>query len=314
MLRIALIGAGAHSTHNHAPALRDYARQHAGRVELAVVCDRDPERAERARTDFGFSRACGRIEDLDDGGGIGAVVAIVPIDAALDVTRALLPRRIPLLIEKPLGSGIAQARALAAEVAASGVPVMVSLNRRFDPGLAAGLAWARERGPARCIHGTMKRHGRLEPEFVWGTGIHLIDALCHVTGPLRLRSCATPAGPGGCARTATLEGRHGEIVALEILPACGRVEERISLAGDNWSVDIWTGAVHPWRVRAYENAQVALDARAPDTEPLHVRNGTAAETDAFLDAVTGRRRFPAPTPSDALAASELAAELAGAGA
>src|SRR4051794_41699607 len=56
------------------------------------------------------------------------------------------------------------------------------------------------------------RTGRREPDFLWGTGIHLLDAMCYALGPLTLAEASTAvvAGPGGCGRVVRLEGRSEE--------------------------------------------------------------------------------------------------------
>jgi predicted dehydrogenase len=224
------------------------------------------------------------------------------------VTQALLPYRVPLMIEKPLGANLQQARALVAAVEAAGVPVMVSLNRRFDPGLRLALHWIGERGPIRQVHGVMRRCRRLEPTFLWDTGIHLLDALHFVAGPLSLISQHAPAGPGACWCTAHLAGERGLAATVEIAPACGREEEHLSLTGDGWSVDAWTGSPHPWRVRAFHDGRCVLDAAAGD-EADYLRCGSYAETASFIDALLqGHARF-SPTPAEALPASELTALL-----
>jgi len=306
MINVALVGAGGHSMGCHAPALQLFAAEHAEWVRLAAVCDLDEEKARQAAAAFGFARAYSSIERMMGEERLDAVVSVTPIVATQAVTRELLPYGVPLLIEKPLGNGIAEARAIAEMI--GDAPVMVSMNRRFDPGINRALAWAREQGAIRFVRATQLRPGRDEADFVWGTGIHVIDALNYLVGPLRVAQAAVSEGPGGCWRAATLEG-PGAVVHLEILPTVGRIEEQFRLAGDEYCVDVWTHFAHPWRVEGYRNFELVLEEQADLDTPGCVNNGTYGETEAFLTAIHEGRSLPGPSVRDALQSSELAEEL-----
>lgn len=310
MLNIALVGAGGHSLGCHAPALRLYADRNPGRIALAAVCDLDPAKAARAAAQFGFREAVTTINAL---GAVGearpdALVAILPIPVMAAITPSLLRLGIPLLIEKPLGPGLVEAQALCDAVASAGAAdrVMVSLNRRFDPGVTMALEWLRRQGPMRHVHGLMMRAARTEPDFVWGTGIHLVDALWHAAGPLHLQAgrAVCPGGRSDTWRTAELTGRDGCLVRCDIQPAGGEWEERIRIAGDGYCVDIRTGVLPPWRVRAVRDMKLELEAGSPPGEPPCVANGAYAETAAFVDAVETGRPMPV-TVRDALASSRI---------
>jgi len=307
MINVALIGAGGHSVSCHAPALQLYAAEHPDEVRLAAVCDLDEGKARGAAAEFGFARCYASIDRLFNEEQPDAVVSVTPIAATLPVTRQLLTYGVPLLIEKPLGRDLAEAREIADMV--GDAPVMISLNRRFDPGLNRALAWAREQGPIRYARGAQLRPGRDEPDFVWGTGIHLIDAANYLAGPLRiLHAAAMPEAPGGCWRAAMLAG-PGVAVILEILPTVGRIEEHFRLAGDEFCIDVWTHFAHPWRVEGYRNFDCVLEEQASPDTPGCVNNGTYGETEAFLSAVLECRPLPGPSVRDALHSSELAAQM-----
>lgn len=308
MINVALIGAGWHSLGFHAPALQLFAAEHPEWVRLAAVCDLDEAKARKAAAEFRFARAYPSIARMFSEEQLDAVVSVTPIAATLAVTRELLPYGVPLLIEKPLGNGIDEAREIVALVGEA--PVMVSMNRRFDPGLNRALAWAREQGPIRFARATQLRTRREEADFVWGTAIHVIDALNYLAGPLRVARAAAPEGRGGCWRTATLEG-PGVVAHLEILPTAGRVEEQFRLAGEEFCIDVWTHFSNPWRVEGYRNFELVLEEQASPETPDCVNNGTYGKTAAFLTAVHEGRPLPGPSVRDALRSSELAAEVQG---
>jgi len=317
VIHVALIGAGGHSLSCHAPALQHFAAQHPEAVRLAALCDLNLAMAQQAAEQFGFARACASIDDLfRTAERIDAIVAILPFPVIQASTGRLLPRRLPLLIEKPLGRTIAEARAISAMITREDAAsrVMVSMNRRFDPGLAMGLEWTRRQGPFRHVHASMRRTGRTEPDFVWGTGIHLIDALNYVAGPLRLHEDRTlcpgrPAAGPDCWRVATFTGRDDCTVVLDILPDSGGWEESIRIAGKGYHVEIHSGVYPPWRVRAWRGMQMELDASSAADAPVFISNGSLGETSAFLDAVSAGRPLPGPSVAEALASSELAAQL-----
>ncbi|MBI3945666.1 MAG: Gfo/Idh/MocA family oxidoreductase [Armatimonadetes bacterium] len=302
MVQVVLVGAGSHSTTQHAPSLQRYVAEHPGRARLAAVCDLDPARAERAAAQFGFARTYTRVADLLAAERVDAAVLVMPIPAILPMLAPFLERRIPIEIEKPMGTGIGQERAIAAQARAAGSPVMVSFNRRFTPGLRLALEWARAQGPVRCARGAMLRSGRVEPDFIWGTGIHLLDALCGALGPLTIPqgAGATVEGPGGCWRAVRLDGPNGVAVTVEILPACGRTEECYRFAGDGYCVDVWADAAHSWRVEGYRGGKRDLFREAAPDEPGFVSGGIYHETAAFLDAVAAGRPLPGPTPDEAM--------------
>lgn len=310
MLNIALVGTGRHSRRNHAPALRRLATESPDKVNLAVVCDLNRVAAERVRAEYGFQRVAGSIEEMFSCGGVDAVVAILPVPVILRTTEELLRYGKPLMIEKPLGSGPAEARRLAAAVRDAGLPVQVSLNRRYDPGLRLALDWARSQGPITSLHGRMLRHERLEPDFLWGTSTHLLDTLCFVAGPLVLPAGGAAAAPGKtrCNRVGRLEGATGIAVTFEILPDCGRVDERITLAGQGYHVDVGIGTTAPWSVDAWRDGKPAWSRRGQPDEPEFLRNGAAAEMDAFVsNLITGSPLMP--TVGSALHATHIAEEL-----
>ena len=310
VLNIALIGAGWHSLAHHAPALHHFAQQHPGQIRLAAVCDLDSAKRADACTRFGFEQDFSDFEDMLKQFRPDAAVVVLPVPMMVAAAKAFLHHSIPLLIEKPLGTDIHQTRSLHRTIAHA--PIMVSLNRRFDPGLKLALQWIDQHGSIRAVHAAMLRVHRREPEFVWSTGIHLLDTLCLIAGPLSATqvNSAVPGPQPNIWRLARLENcTEGPAVSIEIMPGCGRMEERFRFAGDNYCLDLWTGTNHPWRVQAYHNGQLQLDQQSPPDQPEHLRNGTYRETVAFLNALINQQPLPCPSIDDALPSCELAWQL-----
>lgn len=311
MLRVALIGAGNHCRSNHAPALHHFAAEHPDAVELAAVCDLDDAKAERFREQFGFRQAFTGIDAMLDAAEVDAIVAVMPIPAILPVARQLFARGLPVLMEKPLGQDVNQARAIVAAAEATGCPVMVSMNRRYDPAVLRARDWMSGLGPLRAIHGVQLRHRRVEARFIWGTAIHVLDLMVHLAGPLRLRAGSVASAPfeAGVSRMAVLDGEGGVVGSVHILPCCGRVEERVRACGDDWCVDIWPGGVQPWRIEGWRDRELDLVEQCPEGEPEFRRSGALNETAAFLGALLRGEPLPGPAPADVMPAAELAAGL-----
>ncbi len=308
MHRIALVGCGWHSVNHHAPALARVQEELRGEIEV-TVCDIDRAKAEATRARHGFAAAAMGQEDLLQQD-FAAAIVVLPVPMLLESARAWASRGVPLLLEKPLGVNLDQAREIAQIARDSRRGIMVSLNRRFDPGLSLALDWVRGQPPVRFIGGRMYRVEREDPDFLWSTAIHLLDAMCFAAGPLTLSS-----RPGqsmewipGCGGIALLSG-DGLVGTAEIVPVSGRIEESIRMTGAGWCLDVWTGTSHPWKVRAFRNGELELDSAADETEAEFVRNGTYTETNAFVSAVLEGQPVPHPWPTDALVSSQLAATL-----
>ena len=114
-MKIAVIGTGRMGAYR-AEALRR-------RGHDVVVASRDPAR--------GSPREAVLSADLD-----GAVVSSSTDRHRADI-EACADRGVPVLSEKPIALTLADTRAALGRVAATGTPLQVSFQRRFDPGFAA---------------------------------------------------------------------------------------------------------------------------------------------------------------------------------
>lgn len=125
-LRVAVIGVG-HLGKFHA---KIYA-EHPG-AELVCLVDASIERARALAQELG----CAAYEHLDElPDGLDAVSIAVPTVAHAAVALPLLERKIPVLIEKPLASTLAEADQILAAAKQSGTAVAVGHVERFQPGL-----------------------------------------------------------------------------------------------------------------------------------------------------------------------------------
>jgi len=260
MIRIGLLGAGWHAVNDHAPALRAASgeAEFSGGVALTGVCDADAVKASAVAREFGFGCVFETLEAMLPR--VDAIVSVVPPGAMLDVVKTIIRSGRPVLIEKPLGTNLADAALLAQML--DGHPHMVSLNRRFDPAVAIARRWINEQSsPPRAIHGVMTRRDRVERDFIWSTGIHLCDLMCFLVGPLNL--IAGNAGCFGAGCVGLLRGTDGLSGTVHIHPSCGRVEEVVDVFGGDWSVHITTGTQRPWNVQCWKGGDIAIGGGMP---------------------------------------------------
>lgn len=295
MLRLALIGCGGHSEQAHARSLAHYVRQYPGEVELAAACDRDSSRAERFCQTYGFARAYAEIEAMLDAEKPDGVFSILPVEQTASTGKMLLQRGIPCVIEKPPGASLNEALVLAEVAEQTATPHLVSMNRRFNPFLNRARIWSAENGALRYVRGQMFRHARREEDFLWGTGIHLVDALVYIGGDVEAFDVRTIASSGPAPPWFLISVRFasGCVGHLEILPTCGVVEERFELFGDDFRACVTTMGVQGEALRCWKNGKLALEEDIDENTPLFLRDGSFEETSAFINGLKqGARLSP----------------------
>jgi predicted dehydrogenase len=136
-VRVAIVGAGIWGT-NHALALSTHAR-----AQVALVCDRDEARARRAAERFG----CAWTTSLDEvaASDVRAVTIATPDHLHRDPALAMLAAGKHVLVEKPLATTVADARAMVDAAERAGVHLMVDFHARWHPLFMGAKAYV-ERG------------------------------------------------------------------------------------------------------------------------------------------------------------------------
>lgn len=307
MIRIALIGGGDHSRGNHLPAVARYVSLHPGEIELAAFCDLRPEVAESVSHEFGFARSYTTLDEMLGAETLDGCIAVTPLPATIAVAKRIVSAKVPLLMEKPLGATMAEAEEIRAYVARKGPRVMVSMNRRFDPAIAAACAWRSDR-PLQYLRGTMLRDARIEADFLWGTAIHCVDAMRAIAG--KVRDCAIRPrrmdGVRWCV--ADLAFESGAAGTLEVMPSCGSRAETYEMFGAGYRVLARAGEIDSGEVICYENDQVVHSEQPACDTPSFVANGAYAETEEFLASL--RENRPAhPTVEEIWQSVELCHRL-----
>lgn len=107
-------------------------------LALTAICDPDP--GARALADATGARYFDSVDDLIASRMADAAVVAASNAAHLPLGRALLQAGLPVLMEKPLTSTLAEAEELAGIVEATGVPLLVGHHRRHNPIIRAAKA------------------------------------------------------------------------------------------------------------------------------------------------------------------------------
>jgi predicted dehydrogenase len=308
MVRLVLLGAGSHSQGNHLPALARYVSEHPGQVSLVAVCDLDRRRAEEAAMRFGFERAYADLDEMLRAERPDGCVAITPIPVTAQVAEQVARHGVSLLMEKPPGATVQEARRIVDLAEETGARVMVSMNRRFDPALREALAWWGNR-PVQYVRGSILRVARREPEFILGTAIHPLDAMRYIAGDVRAAQAEVREVDGVRWYVIRLAFEGGAMGVLEVMPTAGCGAESYELLGAGCRALAGAGDQGSGQVRCWQGGELVVDSDPTAGLPSFIRNGTYAETAEFLSALW-EDRFPHPSPAEVLRSVELCHRVA----
>ncbi|HEV7884612.1 MAG TPA: Gfo/Idh/MocA family oxidoreductase [Solirubrobacteraceae bacterium] len=127
-LRIAIAGFGLAGEVFHAPLIAATEG-----LTIAAIATSNPVRGARAQAQYPGAAV---VRDADallaDADRIDALVVATPNRLHVPIARAALHRGLPVIVDKPIAPGAADAQALVADFAAADVPLTVFQNRRWD--------------------------------------------------------------------------------------------------------------------------------------------------------------------------------------
>jgi predicted dehydrogenase len=125
-LRVAIVGYGLSGRCFHAPLIATTEG-----LEVATVVTSSEDRRAEVEAEHPGARVMATLAEALDAGPDLLVVA-VPNTAHVEVTTAAIEARVPVVVDKPLASTVAEAEGLARLAAAADVPLSVFQNRRWD--------------------------------------------------------------------------------------------------------------------------------------------------------------------------------------
>ena len=315
MIRLGLIGCGEHSEGGHAVPLARYNEAHPDEVELTAVCDLKIERAQLFCSRYGFLHVYSDLNEMLGRHQLDACIAVVPVEKIPQVGIQLLERRMPCVVEKPLGASLADVEALRSASRKTGTPNMVSVNRRFMPFLNRALAWSRDQGPLRYVRCTFTRHARSEPQFLSETGVHAMDTMRYIGGEIRNTNIRTLKHTDAEADwyAIDLEFTNGDSGRIDVLPTCGLREETYEMMGENFRAVV-TCPFGPQRgFRCYRENRVVLEEYESAATTEDVVNGFYDEAAALIGALRAKQDLQ-PSIEDVFPSVQLCLQLAAQGA
>ena len=311
MIRIALVGCGEHSKASHAAPLARFAARHPDEIQLVAACDLNRERAFEFCRSFGFAQPYEDFDRMLDVEKPDACVSVMPMEKIGEVGIKLLQHGIPCVIEKPLGTSLLEIERLARVARETQTPHMVSVNRRFMPYLNQARSWMQQHGPLRYVRASQVRHQRSEPDFIWSTAIHVIDALRHIAGEVEeFDVTVSPAGISGATwYVIALRFESGATGQVEILPTAGMVEESYELFGEACRARVTAGSGTQRSLECWANGEQLIGSRATEKEPEDLRNGAYQEVEEFVRALQIGSR-PQPCIDDILPSARISFAIA----
>jgi myo-inositol 2-dehydrogenase / D-chiro-inositol 1-dehydrogenase len=311
MIRIAIAGCGEHSRASHAAPLARYAGAHPAEIELVAACDLDADKAAEFCRSFGFVRPYKDLDEMLRVEKPDACVSVVPMEKIVEVGIKLLERRIPCVIEKPLGTSMTEIERLAQVARDTQTPHMVSVNRRFMPYLNQARSWMREHGPLRYVRATQVRWQRSEADFIWSTAIHALDALRYIAGEVEAFEVTLPQPINDRAPwyVIALRFENGTAGQIEVLPTAGMVEESYELFAEGSRARVTAGAGPQRSLQCWKDGELVIESQANEEQPEDLRNGAYQEVEEFVRALqTGVR--PQPCIDDILPSARISFAIA----
>ena len=306
MIRIAIAGCGEHSRASHAAPLARYAAAHPDEIELVAACDLDMDKAVEFCRSFGFVRPYKDLDQMLSVEKPDACVSVMPMEKIVEVGIKLLERRIPCVIEKPLGTSLAEIEKLGQVARDTQTPHMVSVNRRFMPYLNQARSWVREHGPLRYVRATQVRHQRNEADFIWSTAIHALDALRYVAGEVVTFDVMQPTA---LWYVIALRFESGAVGQIEVLPTAGMVEESYEFFAEGCRARVTAGSGPQRSLQCWKEGELVIDSRCAEEQPEDLRNGAYQEVEEFVRALqTGAQ--PQPCIDDILPSARISFAIA----
>ena len=182
MLRAGFIGAGGRARSAHYPALALLEG-----VEVAAVCELDPERMQLVVDEYGFRKTFTDHREMLARVDLDVVYCVMHERWVLGPALDCLNAGKHLFIEKPPGADSGETRQLLDAAVANGVYCMVGLQRRYAAVTREARRRVAARGPVSVAVVTFNKRilggdGKEFSTTLWDDVIHVVDLLRHMAG------------------------------------------------------------------------------------------------------------------------------------
>jgi predicted dehydrogenase len=324
-IRVGLVGAGRMSGHH----LRGFAR--AG-VEVAAVCDPNPDAADAAAALAGGAETFRDIRDMLRGADLDAVDIAVPHHLHADFALAALESGRHVYLEKPLAATVAEGRMLVDAAERSDRVFMVGHNLLFHPAVRAARRCLADREIGRIVTVEAWTSGWLDLEpgdfrldaaqtggGAWiDCASHLLYTLEAMLGPFAAVRAVLNAGESrvGAEDTAVAAGRFDSGASATLRMSYSDVDAASSSGWpDDWRTGyVIRGTLGRLEVEVLPRAVVRFQQLGHESEVAELDSDFGLSFDSaileFIDSIR-EGRAPAVTARDALRTLSQIAEAPG---
>jgi len=214
----------------------------------------------------------------------------------------------PVFCEKPLALTLAEASRAVEACRKAGVVLGIGTDKRFWPSMQALRRVVASGGLGEILHVEAHNSNEVSRDFAesWrdapdespgggmtGTGIHALDALISIAGPVRSLHAQLLAG------AQRPEPRDTISVVFEFASGISGTMATVRATPFYWRVHVF-GAKGSAEALGRDRLVVRRSGAQPVAQTLGPLDALRAELDAFADAVAGRAPYPIPV-SDMLA-------------
>lgn len=310
-IRVGFIGAGDWGRQKHLPAIA-YVREHyADRfdVQIAALCERNPEIAAQVSGEYAIPTVYGELETFAADESLDCYAVVIDPRGLCSVLETLYQRRVPIFTEKPPGVSLDEARHLAQTI---DVPNLVAFNRRYFPIIGQFKKLLADLEGIYYVDCSFYRHERRDSKwfregthpgavpFVVGTGLHAINLLDYLFGDIA--TVSTKELAVGADETAAwlcdLDFCSGVQGRLKMLPCSGSAVEWIEVHSPRRSLyahyGVYSPIDYPGTIYVHDEGRLAKVIEGQQAMSRLVDEGFVGEYLDFFQAVVGG----APTKSN----------------
>ncbi len=317
LFKICTIGCGWVANFGHGPAYQKYAAENP-EVELTACCDVDEKRAVRFKKKYGFKNHYTDFRMMLTKEKPDAVC--LNVTAALNASFAneILKAEYPLLLEKPIGTYLAEASALKKNADKYGTPNMVAFNRRYMPLLQTFKKTIHQSvalDEIQSVEYYLSRYNRTEDNFEI-TAIHGIDTVRYILDSdyhsLHFDYRNYPKY-GKNVMNIHLYGKmvSGVTVILNFYPISGAVVERMVVNTLDYSffieIPVWDSIDIPGKITCVEHnkiiSEISLNNNRQNIDDFQ-KYGFYGEDAAFFDSIRSGEK-PVPDIQQSIQTAEI---------
>lgn len=309
--RIAFVGAGG-MTREHAKAFKDVPG-----VELVGITNRTRAKAEEIAAEFGIVKVYASIDEMASASGADLVVMAVYEPAILETARACFAHSWSVMMEKPIGLDLGEAREVAALAKSTGRKVWVGLNRRALGATRFIIGDLESDAGRRFIH--VQDQQSLETARAIGHKPNVVDNWMFANS-IHLVDYIRAFGRGAVSRVDVIKpfdaADPGVVLAkVEFDSGDLGLYEALWHAPGPWACTVTTQRrryeLRPLEKAVYQNAgERALNPVEADPADVAFKPGFRVQAERVIAAIRGETTG-APSLDEALETTELVAKIYG---